>query len=177
MMTGSTTRIRDISYVRSFLRSRAGLVTVCTLYIGIFVILYERLVVPVWGYEGFHSRTTLGHAAIGWILAAIPSLWMPARLERPSQVVYWMLYMLVLVPACLVPIYALDDQSSGPLLLATSLVVAFALVGTIYRFPLLPLPRTRVRSYEFKIVLLLLSICSLCADSVELRFPVPLHIV
>jgi hypothetical protein len=160
VITASTTRVRDISYVRSFLRSRTGLVTVCTLYIGIFVILYEQLVVPVWGYEGFHSRTTLGHASVGWILAAIPSLWMPARLERPSQVVYWMLYMLVLVPACLVPLYALDDQSSGPLLLATSLVIAFALVGTIYRFPLLPLPRMRVHSYEFKIALLLLSICS-----------------
>jgi hypothetical protein len=148
------------SYIRSFLASRAGLIFTCALYILIFVLLYEWLIVPVWGYEGFHSRTTVGHAAIGWILAILPSLWIPAKLERPSQVVYWLLYLLVVVPACLVPIYALEDQSSGPLFLAAALVGAFALVGTIYRMPLIPLPRMQVQSHEFKAILILLSATS-----------------
>jgi hypothetical protein len=150
------------SYFRSFAGSRAGLVATCVLYILLFVAFYERLVVPVWGYEGFHSRTTMGRAAIAWVLAALPASWVPAKLERPSQVVYWLLYLLVLVPACLVPVYALDDQSSGPLLLAAALVGAFALVGLIYRLPLIPLPRIQVQSQEFKVLLILLSaICYL----------------
>lgn len=160
------------SYIRSFLESRVGLIVCCVLYIVIFVVLYEWLVVPVWGYEGFHSRTTMEHAAIGWILAALPSLWIPAKLERPSQVVYWLLYLLVLVPVCLVPIYALDDQSSGPLLLAASLVGAFAIVGMIYRLPLIPLPRVQVQSHEFKAILILLSTISfvLIVGSFGLQF-------
>ncbi|MFL6306922.1 MAG: hypothetical protein ACJ72H_25600 [Candidatus Sulfotelmatobacter sp.] len=102
----------------------------------------------------------MGRAAIAWILAVLPSLWIPAKLERPSQVVYWLLYLLVVVPACLVPIYALDDQSSGPLFLAVALVGAFALVGMIYRMPLIPLPHMQLQSHEFKAILILLSAVS-----------------
>jgi hypothetical protein len=164
--------IQGTSYIRSYLESRAGLVLGCVLYIGLFVVLYEQLVVPVWGYQGFHSRASLGHAAVGWILAALPSLWIPGKLERPSQVVYWLLYLLVLVPACLVPTYALDDQSSGPLTFAASLVGAFAIIGMIYRLPLIPLPRMQVQSYEFKAALILLSIISyaLIVSSFGLQF-------
>jgi hypothetical protein len=171
-MNTSTQRTQPDSYIRSFLESRAGLIVGCTLYIAIFVVLYEKLIVPVWGYEGFHSRTTVERAAIGWILAALPSLWVPAKLERPSQVVYWLLYLLVLVPSCLVPIYALDDQSSGPLLLAACLVSAFAIIGMIYRLPLIPLPRMQVESFEYKAVLILLSTISyaLIVSSFGLQF-------
>jgi len=124
----------------------------------VFVLVYERVVVPVWGYEGFRSRTTPGRAAIAWVLAVLPSLWMPIKLKRPSQVVYWLLYLLVLAPACLVPIYSLEDQSSGPIFLAVCLVTVFGFTGLIYRLPLLPLPRMHLENYEFGLILALLSI-------------------
>lgn len=143
---------------RRFLRSRISMVLICASYITVFVFVYEWVIVPVWGYEGFHSKTTLARAIAAWVLAALPSLWMPIKLERPSQVVYWLLYLLVLVPACLVPVYALDDQSSGPLVLAMCLVGVFALTGLVYRVPLLPLPRIHLESYELSVVLALLSI-------------------
>jgi hypothetical protein len=134
------------------------MVLICTLYVMVFVFVYKLVIVPIWGYEGFRYRATLPRAAAGWVLAALPSLWMPLQLRRPSQVVYWLLYLLVLVPSCLVPIYALDDQSSGPVLLATCLVVVFALTSLIYCLPLLPLKRIRLQSYEFGVMLALLSI-------------------
>ena len=141
-----------------FLRSRPILVVICAIYVLVFVLVYNRVIVPIWGYEGFHSKTTVARAAVGWVLAALPSLWMPIKLKRPSQVVYWLLYILVLVPSCLVPIYALDDQSRGPLVLAFCLVVVFGLTGLIYRLPLVPLPRIHLETYEFSVILALLSI-------------------
>lgn len=144
--------------IARFFRSRPILVVICAIYVLVFVLVYNRVIVPIWGYEGFHSKTTLGRAAVGWVLAALPSLWMPIKLKRPSQVVYWLLYILVLVPSCLVPIYALDDQSRGPLVLAFCLVVVFGVTGLIYRLPLVPLPRIHLETYEFSVILALLSI-------------------
>jgi hypothetical protein len=146
------------SWIGGFLRSRPAMVLICTLYVVVFVFVYKLVIVPIWGYEGFRYRATLPHAAAGWVLAALPSLWIPIKLKRPSQVVYWLLYLLVLVPSCLVPIYALDDQSSGPLLLASCLVVVFALTCLIYRLPLLPLKGLHLESYEFSTILALLSL-------------------
>lgn len=134
------------------------MVLICTAYVATFVLVYKWVIVPVWGYEGFHSKTTLPRAAAAWTLAGLPSLWMPIELNRPSQVVYWFLYLLVLVPACLVPIYSLDDQSGGPLLLAACLVAVFGLTSLVYRLPLLPLRRMHLESYELSVILGLLSI-------------------
>jgi O-antigen polymerase len=151
---------RSNSWIGRLLLSRTAIVLICALYIAVFVLAYDKVVVPVWGYEGFRSRASAARAAAGWVLALLPSFWMPIRLTRPSQVVYWVLYSLILIPACLVPIYALEDQSSGPILLAVCLVASFGLTGLIYRFPLLPVPRVQLQSYEFWTLVALLSTIS-----------------
>jgi hypothetical protein len=133
------------------------MVLACTLYVAVFVLVYKRVIVPVWGYEGFQFRAAPARAAEGWVLAALPSLWMPINLKRPSQVAYWLLYLLVVVPVCLVPIYALEDQSYGPLLLAACVVIMFALTGMVYLIPLLRLPRVHLETYEFGVILVILS--------------------
>jgi hypothetical protein len=141
-----------------FLRSQLFTVLFCSLYVIVFVYAYKLVIVPLWEYEGFHSRTTSSRAAVGWLLAVLPSLWLPVRLKRPSMVVYWLLYLLVIVPACLVPIYALDDQSAGPIILVVVLVAAFAVTGVIYTVPLISVPHLSLRSYEFKLLLAFISI-------------------
>lgn len=133
------------------------MVLTCMLYVVTFVVAYRWVIVPVWGYEGFHSRATFARAAVAGVLASLPGLWMPIKLERPSQVVYWILYLLVLVPTCLVSICALEDQSSGPIILACCLVVVFALTGLAYCLPLLSLPQIHLETYEFGVILILLS--------------------
>jgi hypothetical protein len=133
------------------------MVLACTFYVATFVVAYRWVIVPVWGYEGFHSRATFAREAVAGVLAALPGLWMPIKLERPSQVVYWLLYLLVLVPTCLVSICALEDQSRGPIILACCLIVVFALTGLVYRLPLLPLPQIHLEAYEFGVILILLS--------------------
>ena len=141
-----------------FLPPRISMLLICAAYVAAFVLVYKWVIVPVWGYEGFRYNTTPAHAVTAWVLAVLPSLWMPIKLTRPSQVVYWLLYILVLVPVCLVPIYSLDDQSRGPLILAACLVGVFGLAGLVYCVPLLPLRRLYLESYELSVVLALLSI-------------------
>jgi hypothetical protein len=133
------------------------MVFACISYVAAFVLVYTEVIVPLWEYEGFHSRTTPSRAAIGWVLAALPSFWMPINVKRPSQVAYWLLYLLVMVPVCLIPIYALEDQSIGPVLLAACVVSVFVLMGLIYHLPLLSMPRVHLESYEFSVILILLS--------------------
>jgi O-antigen polymerase len=140
-----------------FWASRAAIVLSCTFYVVVFVVVYHTLTVPVWRYAGFQSIAAPARAACGVLLAIVPSLWMPIGLKRPSQILYWLLYLLVVVPVCLVPIYALQDQSSGPLLFAACIVAMLALVGMVYRLPLLPLLRLHLKSYEFTALLALLS--------------------
>ena len=148
------------SWIGKLLLSRTSIVLICALYIAIFVLAYEKVVVPVWGYEGFRLRAGADRAAAAWFLSLLPSFWMPIRLTRPSQVVYWVLYLLILIPACLVPIYALEDQSSGPILLAVCLVASFGFTGVTYCFPLLPVPRIQLKNHEFWMLVALLSTIS-----------------
>lgn len=156
-MTAHSRSVERYSWIGKVLRSRMGMVLICVLYVVTFSVVYEWVIVPGWGYEGFHSRATSTREAIAGVLASSPGLWMPIKLERPSQVLYWMLYLLVLVPTCLVAVSALEDQSSGPILLAACLVVVFALTGLVYRLPLLPLPPVQLKGYEFGTILILLS--------------------
>src|SRR6201993_3189796 len=81
--------------ISKFAALRISMVLICVTYVAIFVLVYKFVIVPVWGYEGFRAKTTLVRAAAAWVLACLPSLWMPIELKRPSQVVYWFLYLLV----------------------------------------------------------------------------------
>lgn len=144
------------SPARDRLNLRVGIVLLCIAYVAAFVFVYTRVIVPSWGYEGFRALASPGRVAFGAVLATAPSLWMPARLFRPSVLVYWLLYVLVVIPACLVPVYALE-QNSGPLWLATSIVVMFTLAGVVYHIPLVRIPRLHLEHYEFAVLLALLS--------------------
>lgn len=137
--------------------SRTGVVLGCALYVAVFRIVYQLVIVPTWGYEGFRSRAMLIRALSAGGLAVLPGLWLPVRLARPSQVLYWVMYLLVVVPTCLVAMWGLEDQSSGPVLLSIFIVSMFGLSGLAYRAPLLPLPRAGLRNYEFGVILVLLS--------------------
>jgi hypothetical protein len=141
----------------NLLSSRLGLFIYCLFYVFTFALIYRWVIVPVWGYEGFRLKATIPRQITAALLASLPGLWMPIRLERPSQVVYWMLYLLVVAPACMVSMWALEDQSSGPVFLSVCLIGLFAVTGLVYRIPLLPLPRVHLERYEFAVLLVLLS--------------------
>jgi hypothetical protein len=139
--------------------SRATVVLLCMAYVAAFIFVYARVIVPTWAYEGFRAMSSPSRVALGALLAIAPSLWIPVRMVRPSVLVYWLLYLLVVVPVCIVPVYVLAGQS-GPLWLAASIVLMFTAAAAVYRAPLLRLPRLRLKNYEFGVILTLLSAVS-----------------
>lgn len=103
--------------------------------------IYTEVVSPVYSYWGFtnNSPPTI-YVLLSCLVAIVPSIWMPVALQRPSQVVYWMLYVLVLVPTAIVPMFSLRMEPGQVLTLELTLLVAFALLGLIYLLPTFRLP-------------------------------------
>lgn len=119
--------------------SRLGLILGSCLYIFSFNYLYVNVVFPIFGYEGFqYHPISQGYQLAAWILAILPSLWMPAILDRPSRVIHWFLYLAVVIPAIFVGLYTLDPATIFPFVL--SIFGAFCLLETIYRVPLAKIP-------------------------------------
>ena len=86
---------------------------------------------------------------LSFFLALLPSLWLPASISRPSQLMYWVLYLLIVVPASTIPIYVLSMEPERLILLPVSLVAAFALFGLIYTVPAIRLPHIKTGSLLF----------------------------
>jgi len=112
-----------------------------------------------WRYMGYtYYPPPLGYSVLAWILAIVPSLWMPVRLRRPSQIAYWLLYVVVFVPACFVPLYAVHVDPALIMTLSLCLFAALALLGGIYWLPLVRIPRIRVPRKAFWAGVILLSL-------------------
>lgn len=122
-------------------------------YLFVFHWSYLTFVWPNFNYLGY-TYQPLG-VGVFWpmyLAAAAPTLWLPITLERPSQILYWLLYVMVFVPSYLVPAYA--GAELGPMTAyATVLLAAFALVGCIYWFPLIRFPRLRLSPPAFGVIL------------------------
>ncbi len=105
------------------------------------IFIYTEVVSPNYSYWGFsnNSPPTI-YLLLSCLVAIVPSIWMPVALQRPSQVVYWMLYVLVLVPASIVPIFSLQMEPGQVMMLELTLLAAFALLGLIYLLPTFRLP-------------------------------------
>ena len=91
------------------------------------------------------------------VFATLPSLWMPLQIKRPSQVAYWFLYLLVIVPCMFMPYEVLRVSPTSILPFQVCLLGAFAMLGVIYHFPVPSLTRIKVSEAGFKIAVITLS--------------------
>ncbi len=76
---------------------------------------------------------------LSFVISLLPLTWLPTRLGRPSLVVYYMLYLLVVVPSCVVPSYTGQLQWAQLFTLQLSILTGFGLVGCAYSMPLIGL--------------------------------------
>lgn len=160
---------------------RLQLLAAAVSYIGVLHIAYVYLTAPYFSYVGLgYSPASSSVVVWSWVLALIPVAWLPLDTTRPSLVVYYLLYTLVIVPACVVPAYTGALPSGSLLQLQISLLVCFALLGLIYRIPLSRLPRIRLSKLSYFVLLALFS----CASYLTLmhffgfafRFPNPFNV-
>jgi hypothetical protein len=122
-------------------------------YIVIFNWVYVSYLFPVYGYYGFAlnapDAVTLGLVSL---LSLAPALWMPRRIRRPSQLIYWIIYTLVYVPSMFVPAYVQLQSPDRIRALAVILFLGQGLIGASY---LLPAVRIRVRALSLPMFWLL----------------------
>lgn len=129
---------------------------------------YILILPPIWSYLGYvYNTPPLAYWLFFSVLAVLPSLWMPIRMNRPSEWIYLSLYAVVYLPICFVPLFArssLPNTSLEDLLLFNLMLFAcFSLLGSIYKLPLLKLPPVRLEKHLFwsAIILFSVSACGL----------------
>jgi hypothetical protein len=135
---------------RQLYRQRMLLVAGVIAYVALFQWMYENYLYPTWDYFGFHYEPPpWPYLALAWVLSVAPSLWMPMKLMRPSQLAYWVLYITVFIPSMFVPLYAGLDAPREISLLMVTLYAGLAIMGGSYRVPLLRLGPARISQQAF----------------------------
>jgi hypothetical protein len=119
-------------------------------YIAALRYSYVRLIAPQFAYMHYAYRPlNIWIEVISWLLMLLPSLWLAVDCKRPSQMVLWYLYLLVVVPGILVPQFALSVSISELLWLSFALSAALHVVGFVPKLPLLTFPRPRLSARTF----------------------------
>ncbi len=135
--------------VRGRVLDRAPLVVLVVLaYVAVLHYVYARHIAPYFTYLQYAYRPPdpLGYA-IAITLAVVLALVLPRRLARPSHLVAWVLFIVAVVPAIVVPQFAPALSRADALELAVWVAVAYlpvAVLGTRRALrgfvPRLPLP-------------------------------------
>lgn len=120
--------------------TRVFFVLGCAAFVAAFAVVYEHVISPVYSYWGMTCHPIQSPAwLIFYLFAWLPCLWLPLDLSRPTQYLYFFLYITVILPVCCVlpvvaPSYPLPFGVA--LWIGGSLLVCFAVLGSIYKFPL-----------------------------------------
>lgn len=114
---------------------RMGWLTGVAVYAVLLQAGYVLVVEPSFSYMGYqiHSRDPL-LALLGTLLALLPAVLAPARLDRPSAVVAWMLFFIVHVPTVTIPFWSLADAARY-LPYALMQTAVFSLLMTVPAWP------------------------------------------
>src|SRR5262249_2622694 len=137
--------------------ARVKVVLGAAAYVAVFQWAYATVLTRTYAYEGFVYRDDPAIISATWILALIPSLWMPSLLRRPSQLVYWFFYLVVVVPAAVVTIHSYPADAQSGIRTAVWIVSAFAMLGLIYAAPLARILHYRLQPHQLWAALFSLS--------------------
>ena len=134
---------------------------------------YVNLLCPEFDYWGYaYNPPSSSLVVSAWLIAILPSFWIPIALRRPSLCIYWLLYVMVFVPASIIPWYWGQADPNTLLVFSFVLLAVFSLIGIIYRMPLVRIahPRTSVIAFWSLIVLLSIAFYTVTFASFGLQF-------
>ena len=97
------------------------------LYPVILVLTLKHVISPSFAYSGFDYIVPDNqlYGPLIWLMAVLPGLVLPIRGKEPSLVALWTLYLLVYVPAQVVPVYASGRTLSSYLPFQGCLLLGF----------------------------------------------------
>jgi hypothetical protein len=129
------------------LRVRGLVVASAIAYIALVHWSYSTVVAPLYTYYGeSYNPAPDGSLELALLLCAVPSLWLPIAVSRPSQVILWMLYLLGYVPSILVPLYVLGTGFDGVYPFTLMIAVSFVLLSLMQWLPRGEMPSAPVKS-------------------------------
>lgn len=112
-------------------RDRGKILVVGAIGMLVFYYAYRFEITPTWGYAGLRYLETPTTLWISLTVGLLPLTWLPPKLRRPSDLVEWALYGMVVIPASLIPAVTLTTIDSVPLIVG--LVGSFAAMSAIAR--------------------------------------------
>jgi hypothetical protein len=140
--------------------ARIKIVLGAVAYIAVFQWSYATILTRTYAYEGFKYRGDTASISATWLLALVPSFWMPSSLKRPSQLAYWFFYLVVVIPVSVVTIHCYPGDVQSGIFTAVWVVSAFAVLGLIYAVPIAAIPHYRLQPLELWVAVVLLSTLS-----------------
>jgi len=134
----------------SILRARGGLAVLASAYIVLLLWNYGTVLAPLFEYYGLiYEPPTSGFAAFTFACAILPVSWLPIRQWRPSMILCYCLYLMVYVPACIVPAYNASIPLDTAAQLQLSLLAAFGFFCLSYAAPLGRIHRVALSQSHF----------------------------
>lgn len=111
-------------------------------YMGALFLSYVYLLSPIFGYLGIVYRPDgFASVLVALFVAAVPAVWMPVRLKRPSQVIYLLLYLMVMIPTLLVGAFTGVLTLFRVVLFGAVFLVVFGGLRLLYEASPLDLPK------------------------------------
>src|SRR4029077_2224133 len=108
-----------------------------TMFVALYQWAYIHFVSETYSTYGFDYQPVPGfYLALAWLFAILPSLWMPIKLTRASQLGYWVLYLTVAIPSMFVPLLTGLNRPDDVAPLMAVLCAGVGVLGLGYLFPL-----------------------------------------
>jgi hypothetical protein len=131
--------------IKRNLKDRLFLLCSVILFILLFNYVYIKIVTKTWAYFGFtYNQPPILSIILAALLGLLPIIWMPIRLTRPSQVLYWLLYAIVYVPSLFIPHYLQRQPTLDLCILNISFFISFFILGLAYKVPLKSIARIKL---------------------------------
>jgi len=143
---------------------RIGILLGVILYVESFNLAYIELIAPRYSYFGLaYSPMETGYKLATWALCLAPAVWLPAKITRPSMILFLTQYVFVYIPASFILHYAnrpkLDDVSAFQLQIV--MLAGLSIMQTFYYLPLRPIVPRPMNRTAFLYILLVMALVPL----------------
>ena len=135
--------------------SKQRIVMMCLVFVYAFVLNvdYYWVEAPVNNDTGLLINTpAFGFLIAGFVMAMVPSLWMPITISFPSQIIYWWLYVVVFIPCMFVPDHVLSNKPQEIIWLKLALLGVVCLLQLFYFVRPIAPPKIAMNQRTFDLI-------------------------
>lgn len=117
--------------------------------------VYRDVISPLGAYTGLtYGFEWSSSALVCLMFALLPLAWLPIDISRPSQMVLWFLYVMVVLPCGVVPVLTGKFDDAILLRVAATITSAFGLLCAIASLPAIRVPRIQLSDRQYDEVVL-----------------------